>query len=74
MFPLYADCLGTTFNATSLMQCPKCMQIEPGQWQYATSLQNPNSIAEEDETIPEYSIEMVIFVSVLNRCYSVWCF
>ncbi|XP_009136268.1 uncharacterized protein LOC103860418 [Brassica rapa] len=43
----HLDCIGSAFNAKGFMQCPNCMQIEPGQWRYATNPPIP-TISEGD--------------------------
>ncbi|KAJ4896983.1 Uncharacterized protein Rs2_23777 [Raphanus sativus] len=43
----HLDCIGSAFNAKGFMQCPNCMQIEPGQWRFANDPPLPN-ISEGD--------------------------
>jgi len=76
MFSLYTDCIGSAYNAKGFMECPNCRNIEPGHWQFSDGTHfNPNGMIanneeEEEDNDPGSFSQMVIFVSFLNRSYS----
>ncbi|MCO5574862.1 hypothetical protein L7F22_028655 [Adiantum nelumboides] len=50
---VFADCIGSAFNAKGSMQCPNCRRVENGQWLYANGVRQYEDSSFENIIIEE---------------------
>ncbi|KAL6615341.1 hypothetical protein ACP70R_037611 [Stipagrostis hirtigluma subsp. patula] len=52
---IYANCIGSAFNAKGIMQCPNCRKVEKGNWLYANGSRSSQDV-NNDEWGPDEDI------------------